>query len=191
MINAYVSRVKTLSSTYSSFDNVILNNNWKSIYIPFKGVLIGKMPKHQARRDILWKPPDFQNVKLNFDGASKDGTNNLVEARALLCGVRIALQLGVQDLHIEGDSQIVTSSLISKKVVNWELQYVLQEVWRLLPRFLSYRISHCFREANKFIDWLSNLGVQLDIVNWDYEYTSVHWEMVIDFLKEESFFRTV
>lgn len=88
--------------------------------------------------------------KLNFDGASKgnlgrsgigavlrdsaskvlkvifsrilDGSNNVAEATTLMEGVKLALSMGISRLHIEGDSQIITSALISQQVVSWDLQ---------------------------------------------------------------------
>ena len=45
-------------------------------------------------------------------------SNNLAKARALLHGAKMAMQFGIQDIHIEGGSQIITSSLISKKAVS-------------------------------------------------------------------------
>ncbi|GLJ43766.1 hypothetical protein SUGI_0911140, partial [Cryptomeria japonica] len=157
--------------------------------IPFKGVLVGRSQKQEIRRDVKWEPLDKPFVKLNFDGASKgnpgrsgegyvlrdwcgciikaaccripNGFNNITEARALLHGVKLAFHLGIEKIHIEGDSQLITSSLSSHKIVSWEIQYILGEVWKLLPRLQDFKISHCFREGNKLADWLSNEGASL------------------------------
>lgn len=63
---------------------------------------------------------------------------------------------GISKIHIEGDSQIIIGAVISKKVVNWKLDYILSEVWRLLPRFETFKIGHCYREANQMADWIAN-----------------------------------
>lgn len=147
--------------------------------------MVGKKSK-----DEIQKAPSPSFCKLNFERASKgnpgrssgscvlrdhhgnilkalsskilDETNNLAEVRALKDSVKLALSLGISKLHIEGDSQIVTSTLSSKKVVIWDLQYALGEVWKLLPRFQEFKISHCFREANQFFDCLANLGAGME-----------------------------
>ncbi|GLJ05720.1 hypothetical protein SUGI_0023920 [Cryptomeria japonica] len=162
---------------------------WSQISIPFKGVLVGKKSKKGSRMQVKWEKPLNSFLKLHFDGAAKgnpcrsgtgcalrdqnglivkvpsyrlpNGSNNLVEARALLEGVKIATNMGVSKLHIESDSQIITLSLISKKVTNRELRYVLAEVWKLLLRFDYFKISHYYREANQLVDGLSILGVEL------------------------------
>ncbi|XP_059065053.1 uncharacterized protein LOC131857052 [Cryptomeria japonica] len=159
---------------------------WSQISIPFKGVLVGKKSKKDSRKQVKWEEPLNSFLKLNFDGASKgnpgrsgagrvltdqnglivkaasyrlpNGSNNLIEARELLEVVKIASNMGLSKLHIGGDSQIITSGLISKKVTNWELQFVLGEVWNLLLRFDDFKISHYYREANQLADGLSDLG---------------------------------
>ncbi|GLJ43046.1 hypothetical protein SUGI_0893580 [Cryptomeria japonica] len=126
------------------------------------------MPNSECRREVKWERPSKSYMNLNFDGVSRrnpgrsrvgcvirdhgghikkallvrlpDGSNNMTEALTLLEVVELAISLGISKLHIEGDSHIITSTIVSKKVVNWDLQYVLGEVWRLLPRFQSFKI---------------------------------------------------
>ncbi|GLJ43509.1 hypothetical protein SUGI_0904790 [Cryptomeria japonica] len=183
-------RTKTLSSLFSSSDNIILNK-WRQTCIPFKGVLIGKMPKSEHCREVKWERPSKSYMNLNLDGASRrnpgrsgagcviqdhgghikksllvrlpDGSNNMAVASTMLERVKLVISLGISKLYIEGDSYIITSAIVSKKVVNLDLKYVLAEVWRLLPRFQAFKVSHFFREGNQFVDILANLGVNLDL----------------------------
>ncbi|GLJ17790.1 hypothetical protein SUGI_0310750 [Cryptomeria japonica] len=104
------------------------------------------MPKEKRYREVKWERPSKSYMKLNFDGASRrnpdrsgdgcvirdhgghikkallarlpEGSNNMVEASILLEGVKMEISLGISKLHIEGDSQIITSAIVSKKVVN-------------------------------------------------------------------------
>ena len=46
------------------------------------------------------------------------GTNNKVEAMALLLGLELALQLNIVNIHIEGDSSMVINSCLKKKTEN-------------------------------------------------------------------------
>ncbi|GLJ17988.1 hypothetical protein SUGI_0316840 [Cryptomeria japonica] len=130
-VNAFIMRTKTLSSLFSSSDNIILNK-WRKICIPFKGVLIGKIPKLKHHREVKWERLSKSYINFNFDGASRrnpgrsgvgcvirdhgghikkallarlpDGSNSMAEASTLLEGVRLAISLGISKLHIEGDA---------------------------------------------------------------------------------------
>ena len=90
-----------------------------------------------------WIPPKMEVCKLNFDSCSRGnpgdsgagvcirnyngivvcmlaqhllvGTNNKVEAMALLLGLELALQLKLDNIHIEGDSTVVINSCVKKK----------------------------------------------------------------------------
>ncbi|XP_057827534.2 uncharacterized protein LOC131038938 [Cryptomeria japonica] len=81
---------------------------------------------------VKWEPPSKQWIKINFDGASKgnpgtsgvgvvarddngfiifkgaqhlqDGTNNEAKVQAAFLATKIALNMKVQRLHLEGDS---------------------------------------------------------------------------------------
>ena len=148
MINAYTYRSKSLSSLFSSHDSGILNR-WPLISIPFKRVLIGKQNKKERRKEIKWDPLDKDFVKLDFDGASRGnpgisgagyvprdsdsqviraacsripiGYNNIAEARALHLGMGLSISNGIQRIHIEGDSQIITSTIELGHSASWEI----------------------------------------------------------------------
>lgn len=104
-------------------------------------------------------------LKLNFDGASRGnpgfsgtrvvirdhkgllvstisiklpkGTNNVVEAQALLHGLQLAYDLKLKDLEIEGDSLINVNVCKERKISCWKLNYVMQQVWKLMEKFRS------------------------------------------------------
>ncbi|GLJ39156.1 hypothetical protein SUGI_0797900 [Cryptomeria japonica] len=98
----------------------------------FKGSLLNNIPKSVNKKEIKLKPLDKKIVKLNIDEASKgnpcilgvgcilrdsmglvvaalatkapNDTNNMVEARALVVGLKLAMKFKVRQLIIEGDS---------------------------------------------------------------------------------------
>ncbi|GLJ50093.1 hypothetical protein SUGI_1065440 [Cryptomeria japonica] len=104
------------------------------------------MLKSECRREVKWERPSKSYMNLNFDATSRrnpgrsgagcvirdrggyikkallprlpDNSNNMAEASTLLEGVKLAISLGISKLYIEGDSQIITSAIVSKKVVN-------------------------------------------------------------------------
>ncbi|GLJ25788.1 hypothetical protein SUGI_0493780 [Cryptomeria japonica] len=98
------------------------------------------------RKEIRWNPRKYNLLQLNFDGATRgnsrilgigcvirdsdgqvlvtcygripDGSNNIVEARALLFGVKLDLHIKGNNLVIEGDSQNIISALIKHQTPN-------------------------------------------------------------------------
>ena len=86
------------------------------------------------------------------------GTNNIVEAHALLAGLLLAKQGCFNRLHIEGDSLVIIDACIYRRIISWKLKYVLNQIWRLLHECLEVFLSHTFCEGSKVADYLSNLG---------------------------------
>jgi ribonuclease HI len=88
-----------------------------------------------------------------------DGTNNIAEYQALIHGLRAALDLGIENLDVQGDSLIVVTATngrgkpIHKRHPN--IQPLLREVRALLPRFRHIEIRHVPREFNTHADDLS------------------------------------
>jgi ribonuclease HI len=89
------------------------------------------------------------------------GTNNKVEAMALLLGLELALQLNIVNIHIEGDSSVVINSCVKKKIENWKFGYVLEKAWAIIDKFKVVSFSHTLREGNQVADNLSNIGCDL------------------------------
>lgn len=86
------------------------------------------------------------------------GTNNLVEVNALLTGLVLARKCGLSNIHIEGDSLVIISSITSKISKTWQLSYVLKHTLDLLDTFSDYSVSHTLREGNSVADLLANMG---------------------------------
>ena len=85
------------------------------------------------RKQKKWKPPTITTLKLNFDGATKNGlvavggvlrdgngrvlllyarkigqgTNNMAERMALLWGLQAIKEMQIKEITIEGDSKII------------------------------------------------------------------------------------
>ncbi|GLJ25408.1 hypothetical protein SUGI_0486410 [Cryptomeria japonica] len=94
-----------------------------------------------------------------------NGTDNLVEARALLFGVKLAIKNKVNNLIIEGDSCIIITALIKSQTPNWQLDYIIQEAREFLSCLDSYQIMHFYREANRMVDILENRGCEQEEKN--------------------------
>ncbi|GLJ26941.1 hypothetical protein SUGI_0527440 [Cryptomeria japonica] len=189
-VNACTSRKKKLSSLFSSWDDEIIKK-WKFIKLHVKGSLICNQIARIDIKEIRWKPPTGYFSKLNFDGAAHgnpgtsgiecairnqegiilvagygrtpNGSNNIVEAKALLLGIKLAIKVNACNLIIEGDSYNILSALLKKRIPNWQVDYIIQEARELIPSLAPYQIVHCYRKANKVADILSNLGCDQDL----------------------------
>ena len=122
-----------------------------------------KIKNNEARNNCRWILSPVGWVKLNFDGASRGNPgnvgigciinddlgkwivkraksieptiNNLAKLKALQEGLQICLNIGIFNIIIEGDSQIVLNSIRKIKMPNWVLNSKLEEVLNILDQF--------------------------------------------------------
>ena len=106
------------------------------------------------RKEIRWRLPKKDWVKINFDGASKgnrgisgagaiawndrgeiigvvekrlvDGSNNVTEVEAALIAASLGGKLDVVNLHIEGDSKLVVDAIVKGATKAWFFQNHIQ-----------------------------------------------------------------
>ncbi|GLJ18743.1 hypothetical protein SUGI_0334580 [Cryptomeria japonica] len=55
----------------------------------------------------------------------------------------------------------------------------------MLSRFKIFKVSHCFREANRLVDWLVNKGAEVELGDWSKDHICVDHREVPDFLRNE------
>ena len=104
-----------------------------------------------------------RSVRLGFSDHHRL-TNNIVEYEACITGLETALNLGVRELEIHGDSNLV---------IQWT-----QGIWRtrddklkpyhayldlLVARFDEFRYIHLPRVENQFVDALATLASVVEI----------------------------
>lgn len=86
-----------------------------------------------------------------------EATNNIAEYRALVSGLRRALDLGAQSLRIHSDSELVVKQIGGTyKVKHAGLKPHFEEARELLDRLASYSIDHVPRVDNAIADELVN-----------------------------------
>lgn len=86
-----------------------------------------------------------------------EGTNNEAEYRALIEGLRHALRLGMWNIHVRTDANLMVQQLRGVwKVRDKGLQMLHREAGVLLSLFNNYSITHIFREFNGEADALSH-----------------------------------
>jgi len=87
-------------------------------------------------------------------------TNNIAEYRALILGLKGALECGCLKLEIFLDSELLTRQISGVyKVKNEKLKILMQEVRRLLASFSVVQIHHVARLHNTHADRLANLAI--------------------------------
>uniref|UniRef100_A0A803MBW5 RNase H type-1 domain-containing protein n=1 Tax=Chenopodium quinoa TaxID=63459 RepID=A0A803MBW5_CHEQI len=135
-------------------------------------------------------PSDTQSCILHFDGASKGNpgqagagavlrtlngslicrirqglgtaTCNAAEYRAVILGLKKALEMGYTNIQAQGDSKLVCMQLQGLwKVKNENMSTLHAEAKLLINKFTSFKISHVLREFNSDADAQANFAVSL------------------------------
>jgi len=89
-------------------------------------------------------------------------TNNEAEYMGLIIGLEEAINIGVEDLYVEGDSLLVIKQMKGLYKVKAENLYKLYEKAKKLEKqFTSVSYNHVYRDKNKRADELSNMALNL------------------------------
>jgi ribonuclease HI len=84
-------------------------------------------------------------------------TNNVAEWRALIIGLQAACELGVDDIHIRLDSELVVRQLTGVyRVKHADLIPLAAQAKTLLRGFRKVDIAHVRREQNRLADAVVN-----------------------------------
>ena len=84
-------------------------------------------------------------------------TNNVAEYRALICGLRRALEDGATPLLVCADSELMVKQLTGHyRVKNEGLKPLFEEAVGLIRRLGEVRVKHVRRADNKDADALAN-----------------------------------
>ncbi|HKQ59655.1 MAG TPA: ribonuclease HI family protein [Candidatus Polarisedimenticolaceae bacterium] len=100
---------------------------------------------------------------LGADGSPVEGhagflgraTNNVAEYHALLEALRLATQLGADEVELRADSELVVQQLLGNyRVKHPDLKPLFAEARQLIGGFVFFRIEHVPRERNREADRL-------------------------------------
>ena len=132
---------------------------------------------------VRWEKSPLNWYKLNIDGAScgnpgraggggviRDSAGNwirgfaryigyttsiLAKYWALRVGLKLAIQLGVQNLEVELDAKVIVDLINSKNSSNTAYSSLLFDCRLLLEMIPHTKVKHVFREANKCANTLA------------------------------------
>ena len=91
-----------------------------------------------------------------------EATNNVAEYRALLLGLERARKLGVQEVEIRSDSELVVRQLTGEyRVRNADLLELYRQVVELERAFQRVEYVHIPRAQNRAADRLANRAIDL------------------------------
>lgn len=88
----------------------------------------------------------------------ESGTNNVVEVHVALMAERFCQQMGVRELHLEGDPLVIIHAIMKGSIDVWHLQNSILNIVEDLNNFEDFRISNIKRmgnmEANVLSKWV-------------------------------------
>lgn len=98
-----------------------------------------------------------QAIKLQFPAS-----NNESEYKALLAGLRRAIDLKISEIHIYSDSQLVVNQIIGKYAAkNNRMAQYLSKAKELLNKFTRFNLQQINRDNNAHADTLATLATAL------------------------------
>lgn len=103
-----------------------------------------------ANENILWEGKQYLG----------HCTNNIAEYKALILGLKGALQNGYKNLEVHLDSELLARQINGAyKVKNENLKDLMREIRSLLSDFESVIVTHIARCHNAQADKLANLAI--------------------------------
>ncbi|GBC68979.1 14.7 kDa ribonuclease H-like protein [archaeon HR01] len=87
-------------------------------------------------------------------------TNNEAEYIALIRGLEMALEMGVSEVTVYSDSQLLVRQLAGEyRVRSPRLRRLYEKAAALIPKFSTFKIVHVGREENSEADRLANTAL--------------------------------
>ncbi len=113
---------------------------------------------------VIYKFNKEISSKIQFVGNSS--TNNEAEYTGLIIGLKDAINLGIKELTVEGDSLLIINQMNGiYKVKSENLIELYKEATKLKSQFDYISFTHIYRSSNKRADELSNLAISKDYLD--------------------------
>jgi ribonuclease HI len=113
---------------------------------------------------VIYKFNKEINHTVQFVG--NNSTNNVAEYTGLIIGLKLAIDMGIKSLIVEGDSMLVIKQMKGDyKVKSANLIDLYNEAKQLTTNFEYINFIHIYRENNKRADELSNLAISKDYLD--------------------------
>ncbi len=100
-------------------------------------------------------------VWAGYSFVDTSATNNQAEYTGLIIGLKYAVDNQIQDLLVQGDSQLVINQMTGKYKCNADKLVVLYKTAKTLEKQIkNVQYAHVLRKFNARADELSNMAVQ-------------------------------
>lgn len=108
-------------------------------------------------------------------------TNNEAEYEAIIAGLELARELGISQIIIKSDSQLVVNQILGTYTSREaRMQQYLEKVREFIKQFQDWKIRQIPRDENLEADALANLAYATDVAN-DANASVIHlFHLVID-----------
>ncbi|KAK8936229.1 hypothetical protein KSP39_PZI012928 [Platanthera zijinensis] len=126
--------------------------------VPWKVMVDGASGRHSLGAGVILESPQGtrieQTVVINFPI-----TNNQAEYEAVIAGLRLARELGVNDVEVLTDSMVVASQINGEfEAREPTLQLYLAKVKGVIGTFQTFSIRHVSMEESEHVDKLAKHG---------------------------------
>jgi ribonuclease HI len=102
--------------------------------------------------------PNSEAVKAEVGEWIPNATNNEAEYKSLLIGLELAVQLGIKNILIAGDSNLVINQVFGDwKVKSENLREVNRKIKNFFKNFDFIAAKHVYRERNAYADNITNV----------------------------------
>ncbi|KAL0292073.1 UNVERIFIED_CONTAM: hypothetical protein Scaly_2606700 [Sesamum calycinum] len=89
-------------------------------------------------------------------------SNNVTEYQALIIGLQMALEMGILEMELYGDSKLIINQLLNiYEAKKDDLVPLFRQASHLLKGFESVTLNHIPRKENRMADSLANLATTL------------------------------
>jgi len=136
----------------------ILNEKGNSSYLlQFDGACRGNPSKYMGLGSILYKDGKKKETRKEKVQSNPRGTNNQAEYLSLIMGLDIAIENGIEELLVQGDSELIINQINGLyKVKDPQLKGLYDIIKEKLGSFKKITFQHIKREFNKEADKLAN-----------------------------------
>ena len=94
-------------------------------------------------------------------------TNHYAEANIMCNVVKLAFEIGVTNLWLEGDSNNIIKCIIGNLHPSWMIANFIDETCETLAKFNRIHVTYILWEENPVADKFTNIGVGVDHkLNW-------------------------
>ncbi|MCM8781999.1 MAG: ribonuclease HI family protein [Candidatus Omnitrophica bacterium] len=105
---------------------------------------------------------EARNIIKEFYKYIGNATNNIAEYNALVYGLQEAHMLGVEEIILNLDSELVAQQLKGEfRVKDPQIKLLFDQAIHLINGFKKFKINHISREENKEADKLANKAINL------------------------------